>query len=164
GGHSAHIRHTRNTKGQTLLLGSRLQATGLAADGLQVRLAIRHFVGVLLVCSGLCVAVGAFTFARPAFQPRYQSTMIDFSQSRYFSPQHVRDAFAAHGIPLHPVDRMSGFVTYFRPGSSGDAKALAVNVAPRNGKGSWGPKLEAYDARFGNILVTYGGNDRGLLR
>jgi hypothetical protein len=37
-------------------------------------------------------------------------------------------------------------------------------VAARRGSGSWGPKLDAYDVRFGNVLVTYGGRDHALLR
>jgi hypothetical protein len=36
-------------------------------------------------------------------------------------------------------------------------------VAARRGKGSWGPKLEPYDARFGNVFVSYGGRDPALL-
>ncbi|MEP6908945.1 MAG: hypothetical protein ABI896_00785 [Actinomycetota bacterium] len=36
-------------------------------------------------------------------------------------------------------------------------------VAPRTGTGSWGPKLEPYDERFGNVAVTYGGPDDDLL-
>ena len=36
--------------------------------------------------------------------------------------------------------------------------------APHDGKGSWGPKLERYDERFGNLFVTYGGHDTALLR
>jgi len=36
-------------------------------------------------------------------------------------------------------------------------------IAPHNGNGSWGPKLEPYDVRFGNVFVTYGGKDKRLL-
>ena len=36
-------------------------------------------------------------------------------------------------------------------------------VGPRTGRGSWGPKLESYDERFGNVFVSYGGHDEGLL-
>jgi hypothetical protein len=42
------------------------------------------------------------------------------------------------------------------------ADALQVEVGPRAGTGSWGPKLESYDERFGNVLVTYGGHDEQL--
>jgi hypothetical protein len=40
---------------------------------------------------------------------------------------------------------------------------IQVQVGPRTGTGSWGPKLEPYDERFGNVLVTYGGHDEQLL-
>jgi hypothetical protein len=40
---------------------------------------------------------------------------------------------------------------------------LQVQVAPRNGKGSWGPVLQPYDERFDNVGVTYGGGDEALL-
>lgn len=43
------------------------------------------------------------------------------------------------------------------------ADALNVVVGPRTGTGSFGPELEPYDDRFGNVLVTYGGEDEQLL-
>lgn len=43
------------------------------------------------------------------------------------------------------------------------ADALNVVVGPRTGTGSYGPELEPYDERFGNVLVTYGGEDEQLL-
>jgi hypothetical protein len=45
-----------------------------------------------------------------------------------------------------------------------EADALQVMIGPPKGRGSWGPKLEPYDERFGNVLVTYGGEDEQLLR
>jgi hypothetical protein len=44
------------------------------------------------------------------------------------------------------------------------AAVLQVMVGPKTGRGSWGPKLEPYDERFDNVLVTYGGHDEALLR
>lgn len=41
--------------------------------------------------------------------------------------------------------------------------ALNVVVGPRTGTGSYGPRLEPFDERFGNVLVTYGGKDERLL-
>jgi hypothetical protein len=43
------------------------------------------------------------------------------------------------------------------------ADALQVVVAPRSGTGGWGPRLEAYDRRLDNVLVTYGGEDERLI-
>jgi hypothetical protein len=141
-----------------------IKAGRAPADALEMRLAVRHLVGILLVCSGLIVTVGVFTFARPAYHPRYESKMIDFSHEQYFSPALVRRSFAELGVRLRTVNGLNGFILLLRPGSSGDAKALQVSVAPRNGKGSWGPKLEPYDERFGNVFVTYGGPDSDLLQ
>ena len=45
-----------------------------------------------------------------------------------------------------------------------DENALQVAVAPRSGRGAWGLELDAYDERFDNLLVTYGGNDEALVR
>jgi len=44
------------------------------------------------------------------------------------------------------------------------ADALQVVLGPPEGSGSFGPKLEPYDERFGNVMVTYGGTDKRLLR
>jgi hypothetical protein len=41
---------------------------------------------------------------------------------------------------------------------------LNVVVGPRTGMGSYGPELETYDERFGNVLVTSGGGERLLDR
>jgi hypothetical protein len=38
-----------------------------------------------------------------------------------------------------------------------------VQHGPRTGIGSFGPKLESYDNRFENVMVTYGGHDEQLL-
>ena len=117
-----------------------------------------------IVLAALCVTAGVFFFARPEYDRPYESKMIDFAHERYYSPHRVRSAFAGHGIPLVAVDGMAGFVTFYRPHSRGDAQSLQVSVAPRDGTGSWGPELEHYDERFGNVLVTYGGRDEALLR
>ena len=124
----------------------------------------RHPVSILVVLAATFGTLAVFTFARPVYHPRYESKMIDFSHERYYSPASVRLAFARHNVRLRTVDGLAGFVLFIRPGSSGDAKALQVSVAPRNGKGSWGPKSEPYDARFGNLFVTYGGHDSQLLQ
>ena len=126
--------------------------------------ASRHLLALGLVLAAAGFAGGVLFFAHPEYHPRYESKMIDFSHERYYSPASVRLAFAHHNVRLRTVDGLAGFVLFIRPGSSGDAKALQVSVAPRNGKGSWGPKSEPYDARFGNLFVTYGGHDSQLLQ
>jgi hypothetical protein len=88
--------------------------------------------------------------------------MIDFSQVRYYSPDAVRSAFAEQGIRLQRKSSFYG-ITMFSRVAVPDADALQVLVGPKAGKASWGPKLEAYDERFGNVYVSYGGTDEQLL-
>jgi hypothetical protein len=44
------------------------------------------------------------------------------------------------------------------------ADDLQVVVGPRTSTGSFGPKLESYDNRFENVMVTYGGDNEQLLQ
>jgi hypothetical protein len=59
---------------------------------------------------------------------------------------------------------LRGFLLLGNAPARWTADALQVGIAPHNGKGSFGPKLEPYDERFGNVMVTYGGTDERLLK
>ena len=126
-------------------------------------LALRHPISLALVLAALLGTTGVFVFARPHYQPRYESEMIDFSKRHYYSPEVVRSAFAAHGIELRHVSSFYGMQTYSNVAPPVGAEDLQVDIGPRTGTGSWGPELEPYDERFGNLLVTYGGGDEHLL-
>jgi hypothetical protein len=126
--------------------------------------AARHPVPLLVVLAALVATGSVFAFARPAYHPRYESKMIDFSKVEHYSPATVRKAFKMAGVRLHVSSRFSGMVMMSNASVPVQADALQVVVGPRKGKGSFGPKLEAYDERFGNVMVTYGGANNGLLR
>ena len=126
-------------------------------------LANRHPVPVFVALAALVATAIVFAVARPEYDSHRGSTMIDFSAEHYYSPSTVREVFAARRIKLYTGEQPA-------PGTfalSGDprffADALKVQVGPRTGTGSWGPKLEPYEERFGNLLVTYGGHDEQLL-
>jgi hypothetical protein len=104
-----------------------------------------------------------FVFARPEYQPDYESEMIDFSKQHYYSPSAVRQAFAAESIRLRQVNRIGGMIILSNTPGHFTADALNVVVGPQTGRGSYGPKLEPYDVRFGNVLVAYGGTDARFL-
>ncbi len=126
--------------------------------------ALRHPISIFVVLlATLATAVVVFGFARSQYHPRYESKMIDFAKVDYYSPTHVREAFAAKGVRLHISSRFNGIVMLTNASEPVQADALQVAVAPRTGKGSFGPKLEPYDERFGNVLVTYGGQDKQML-
>lgn len=125
--------------------------------------ALRHPLTLLVVLVALVATAGVFVFARPEYQPDYESEPIDFSKQHYYSPASVRQAFASEGIRLHEASRVGGMVILSTTPDRLTADAPNVVVGPRTGKGSYGPELESYDERFGNILVTYGGGDERVL-
>jgi hypothetical protein len=130
-----------------------------------VGFALRHWISIAVVLGALAATTAVFAFARPAYHPPYESKMIDFSRQRYVSPATVRSAFRAHGIRLSAGDSPGPGMTWFcNERVPCTADALQVMVGPRTGRGSWGPQLEPYDERFGNVLVTYGGHNDALLR
>ena len=112
------------------------------------------------VLGAVVLAATAFVVAQPNAA---DDAMIDFSARRYYAPETVKRAFAAEGVRLRVGARFNGFVTLTNTPRRLTADTLQVNVAPRNGRGSWGARLEPYDERFGNLLVTYGGDDERLL-
>jgi hypothetical protein len=123
----------------------------------------RHVAAVLVVLAACLAALGVFTFARPQYHPLYESKMIDFSKQHHYDRGAVRAAFAAHGIKLYAGDKPAVGMATFSGDPAFHADAVQVMVGPRTGTGSFGPKLERYDERFGNVMVTYGGQDERLL-
>jgi hypothetical protein len=125
--------------------------------------ALRHPLTLLVVLVALLTAAGVFVFARPEYRPEDESELIDFSKQRYYSPSSVRRAFATEGIRLREASRVGGMIILSTTPDRLTADALNVVVGPRTGRGSYGPELESYDERFGNVLVTYGGEDERVL-
>jgi hypothetical protein len=147
-----------------LSLAPALRHRSPAADVLDVTFPPRYSVSILVVLAATLATFGVFTFARPEYHPRYESKMIDFSTQDYYSPAEVRRAFSAHGIKLRGVAGPApGFLLLSNAPAPWTADVLQLVIAPHNGKGSFGPKLEPYDERFGNMMVTYGGKDERLL-
>jgi hypothetical protein len=125
--------------------------------------AFRHPLTLLVVLVALVTAAGVFVFARPEYQAEDESQLIDFSKQHYYSPSSVRQAFATEGIRLREASRVGGMIILSTTPDRLTADALNVVVGPRTGRGSYGPELESYDERFGNVLVTYGGEDERVL-
>jgi hypothetical protein len=128
-----------------------------------VALFLRNPVMLVAICAAAVGTVGVFTFAKPQYRPRYESKMIDFSKREFHSPSSVRTAFLAHGVDLRYRASIAGLQQMSNSPKPWGASALLVAVAPRQGKGSWGPEFAPFDERFDNVLVTYGGKDEDLL-
>jgi hypothetical protein len=121
----------------------------------------RYSLSILVVVGATLATFAVFTFG-PAYHPRYESKMIDFSKQNYLSPDTVTTAFAKQGIRL--VTSSVFKLTLLNMPRAVQADDLQVVVGPRTGTGSFGPKLESYDSRFENVMVTYGGHDEQLLQ
>jgi hypothetical protein len=122
----------------------------------------RHSASILVIVGATLATFPVFTFVRPEYHPRNESKMIDFLKQHYISPDAVRAAFAKQGIRLRSWPAFEFRVLTTRKAAQADD--LQVLVGPRNGTGSFGPKLESYDDRFENVMVTYGGHDERLLQ
>jgi hypothetical protein len=121
----------------------------------------RYSVSILVVLAATIGTFAVFTFARPAYHPPYESRMIDFSKQDYIGTAAVRAAFTKQGIRLQISSAFEFRALTTRRAAQADD--LQVVVGPRTGTGSFGPKLESYDNRFENVMVTCGGHDEQLL-
>jgi hypothetical protein len=118
---------------------------------------VRHTVLLAIVSIAFLTTAGVFLFARPEYHRANESAMIDFSKLNRYSAGTVRRAFAAHGIKLYAGDIPTPGMATFSSEPRFSADAVQVMVGPPKGTGSWGPKLEPFDERFRNVLITYGG-------
>jgi hypothetical protein len=125
--------------------------------------ALRHLVLLVIVALAVVATGAVFAFARPQYHAQYESKMLDFSKLHYYNPASVRHAFAANHVDLRSAAH-AGDLVFSDHAKPWPADALQVAVGPRKGRGSFGPKLEPYDERFGNVMVTYGGHNEQLLR
>src|ERR671922_2196624 len=122
-----------------------------------MRLVLRHPAPVVFIAMACATCAAVLAFARPEYHGRKESRTIDFSEQTYYAPGLVNRTFAEQGIELHRSKAFS--ITVLSETTHQYADELQVLIGPRTGKASWGPKLEPYDERFGNVLVTYGGPD-----
>jgi hypothetical protein len=161
--HIGHILASSVTSRPTSVsLAPALSPRSVNADALEMAFAPRYSVSIMVVVGATLATLAVFTFARPQYHPRYESKMIDFSKQNYVSPGTVRVAFAKQGIRLKTSSAFE-FTLLHLPRAV-QADDLQVVVGPRTGTGSFGPKLESYDNRFDNVMVTYGGHDEQLLQ
>jgi len=125
----------------------------------------RHAVAVVAVAVALVGTAGVFVFAKPTYQPAVTSKTVDMTTQDHYTIAEVRPAFAAQGIVL--IRRSgAGGTTYFsdkHPGVAGDS--LLVTIFDPHAKVGFCTVCAAipYEQRLGNLLVSYGGRDAGLL-
>ena len=111
--------------------------------------------------------MGAATFfavARPEYHARSTTITVEMATEHQYVAADFRPEFATQGISLRRVSVLAGVTHYGdRPVGSVDDGFL-ISLYPKNAKvvfDSSGPK-PLYDARLGNLEISYGGHDKAF--
>lgn len=125
----------------------------------------RSRVTLVIALATVALVAAVFTVARPHYDGKFDDKMIDLAEQDYVSPASVRAAFAAEGVSLrYSYDFANGTVLSDVPKArQGRGTPILVTVGGGVGMVSYGPELTAYDERFENVLVTYGGADDAVV-
>jgi hypothetical protein len=116
----------------------------------------RFPVAVGLLAGLLIAVVGIFVLSMPAYRSPIDRTMLSTSAERHFTAPQIRRAFRVRGLTLPSSTTALNGVTL----AAADP-TLYVFVAKE--KIDPGPRdPDAFERRIGNVLVHYGGTDRGV--
>jgi hypothetical protein len=116
-------------------------------------------VAVVLVSGGTLFAV-----ALPQYHASSTTVTVEMATQHAYRPADFRPQFAAQGIALRRVRMLSGVTLSGDVPAGAIDDAFLVSVYPKHAKvmfDSSGPK-PLYQARLGNLAVSYGGHDRAL--
>jgi len=120
---------------------------------------VENFQVSVGVCLGVVVAVaGLSVFAMPMGRSPIDRTMLGGRVEHHLGAADVRRAFRARGLALPDAAGANTGLTL-----SGPDPDLYVFVAKRDDDAGR-RDADAYEQRIGNVLVHYGGADRGVLR
>jgi hypothetical protein len=128
-----------------------------------VRPLARHQISVAIVLAAAAGVAAVFTFARPQLEDDPATEMVNLAEKDYISPAAVRSAFAAEGLPLRYTAGSPPLLVLYSDPPPQTAEKLSVLVGARTGRVGFGAKYNAYDERFENVVVTYGGDDEDTL-
>lgn len=128
-----------------------------------MRLLARYPVSLAIVLAAVAAFAAVFTFARPELESEPGTEMVNLSEKDYINPAAVRAAFAAEGLPLRYTSNSRPLLVLYRDPPPQTAERLTVGVGARTGLVGFGAKYNAYDERFENVMVTYGGSNEAML-
>jgi hypothetical protein len=119
---------------------------------------VEHFpVSVGVVLGVVLAATGIFVFSMPMYRSPIDGTMLSSTAGHRYSAGDVRRAFAVRGLKLPTAIAANTGVTL-----AGGSRDLYVFVAKRE-VDSTTRDPAVFERRVGNVLVHYGGSDRGVL-
>jgi hypothetical protein len=113
-------------------------------------------VSVGVVLGVVLAATGIFVFSMPMYRSPIDRTMLG-AAAHHYSAAEVRSAFSLRGLSLPSATGANAGVTL-----AGGDRDLYVFVARRDIDATR-RDTGAFEKRLGNVLVHYGGSDRGVL-
>jgi hypothetical protein len=127
---------------------------------------LRQHVLVCVVVVFVVVGGGVlFVVALPQYHANSTTVTIEMAKQRHYGAADLKAQFAAQGIALRRVRVLSGITDYAdTPEGAVHDDGFMVSVYPKHGEvifDSSGPK-PLYEARFGNLVVFYGGHDKAF--
>ena len=119
---------------------------------------VERFPVAVGLIAGLAIALtGIFVLSMPAYRSPIDKTMLGSSAVRHYSVPDVRRAFRVRGLTLPSASRALNGVTL----AASDPSLYVFVAKERIDPGPRDPA--AYERRIGNVLVHYGGTDKGVL-
>jgi hypothetical protein len=119
---------------------------------------VERFPVAVGLIAGLVLAVaGIFVLSMPAYRSPIDRTMLGTSSQLHYTAPEVRRAFRVRGLSFASSSPALNGVTL----AAADPTLYVFVAKERIDPGPRDPA--AYERRIGNVLVHYGGEDRGVL-
>jgi hypothetical protein len=124
----------------------------------------QHLLACVLVAVVLIGGGTLFAVALPQYHASSTTVTVEMATQHHYGPNDFRAQFAGQGIQLRRGHVLSGVAFYGDIPAGAIDDAFMVTVYPKHAKvvfDSTGPK-PLYEARLGNLAVSYGGHDKAF--
>jgi hypothetical protein len=141
-----------------------LKATQRFADHSSMAWLHQHVLACVLVAVVLISGGVLFAVSLPQHHASSTTVTVEMATQHQYRPADFRAQFAAQGIALRRVRVLSGVTLYGDVPAGAIDDGFMVSVYPKHAKvmfDSSGPQ-PLYQARLGNVTVSYGGHDKSF--
>ena len=126
----------------------------------------RHVVAFGVVLFAVAAMGGVFAFASPAYHQSSSEQAVSMKGQHQYTVAQVEHAFALQGLLINSVMRHGGAqkgTTILDQRHGKLAPDWTVSLFGPNATVYFSENMQGYVARFGNLMVFYGGKNAALL-